>query len=177
MHWRIIDSHLSYKMPSFSKILILQIEDNPGDITLLHAAFKKTQFEPSMKIIKDGQEAIEYLNKVARHEAPLPDLILLDINLPSKSGFEVLQEVKDNKAIKKVPVIVLSSSKNPRDIQKAYENKAECFITKSFEFKHFVDFAEACRHFAEVRLTGRGDPWEKFNCHENSMRPEGEPAS
>jgi chemotaxis family two-component system response regulator Rcp1 len=152
-----------------SSILILHVEDNYGDVHLLNIAFKKCNFSPQVKVINDGRKALDFLTRAHYNEKP--DLIILDLNLPTTNGFEVLEFLKKNKQLSAIPVIVLSSSKIPDDIEKAYSLNAQFFITKSIDMDDMVEFGEACKHFAQSLLSGKGDKWEKFNCHENSMTP------
>lgn len=115
---------------------ILLVEDNEGDILLTTEALAEAKTKFEISIARDGEEAIDLLNKVNQD---LPDLVLLDINLPKKNGHEVLQYIKTTPHLKKIPVIVLSTSSSPKDIDSAYNNQANCYVTKSVETHGFTE--------------------------------------
>ncbi len=128
--------------------LILIVEDNPGDVRLIEEALKTSSLNPTVYFTRDGAEATHFLE--TRKQEPsngLPHLIALDLNLPKKSGFEVLQFVKLDKLLKRIPVIVLSSSQNPQDIAKAYDLHANCYVTKPANFEAFIDVVKALEYF------------------------------
>jgi CheY-like chemotaxis protein len=111
--------------------LVLIVEDNPGDQRLIIEAFQETRRVPKTAVAKDGVEALDYLfqrNHLAG--AARPDLIMLDLNLPKKSGKEVLAEIKSNTELKNIPVVVFSSSSAPADVSTAYALHANCYVTK-----------------------------------------------
>jgi len=119
---------------------ILLIEDNPGDIVLTKEAFKECSHSHNITAFKDGLEAMKYLRKEEKYnEAGIPDLILLDLNLPKKDGRELLAEIKSDPELKIIPIIILSTSKNERDILTSYELKANCYICKPVELENFID--------------------------------------
>jgi chemotaxis family two-component system response regulator Rcp1 len=119
---------------------ILLIEDNSGDILLTLEAFKECGEQHSINAVKDGVEALKYLrNQDNYSNAPKPDLILLDLNLPRKDGREVLEEIKNDDELKLIPVIVLSTSKNELDIHKCYELGVNCYISKPVELDSFIE--------------------------------------
>ena len=110
---------------------ILLVEDNPGDVRLIREAFRETLHLHEIAIARDGVEALDYLFGRSPFEAAqLPDLILLDLNLPKKGGREVLAEIKTNTAIKTIPVVIFSSSAAPTDVSDAYGLNANCYVTK-----------------------------------------------
>ena len=115
------------------------IEDNEGDIILIQDALEEAKILNNMTIARDGAEAIEKLEKIV-HEDPnsLPDLILLDINLPKKNGHEVLGILKSNLQLKQIPIIVLTTSSSELDIFKAYDLHANCYIIKPVEISEFL---------------------------------------
>ena len=122
---------------------ILIVEDNPGDIRLIQEAFKTSA--ANLYFARDGVEAAHFLE--TRKRGGCPQLIILDLNLPKKSGFEVLQFVKRHEMLKRIPVIVLSSSQNPDDVAKAYDLHANCYLTKPAHFEAFFDVVKALEYF------------------------------
>ena len=118
---------------------ILLVEDNPGDIRLTQEALKESNIEILLDVVSDGEQAIDFLfkkNKFA--DAIRPHIILLDLNLPKKNGIEVLKEIKANDSLKKIPVIVLTTSDADHDITKAYSLHANCYILKPVDFDDFA---------------------------------------
>lgn len=125
---------------------ILLIEDNPGDVELVHEAMRSGRVLNRISVATDGEAALAFLNHAAGFEnAPRPDLILLDLNIPKKDGFEVLREIKDHPSLSQVPVVILTSSQADRDILKSYNLRANCFISKPVDVDEFL---------AVVRSTG-----------------------
>ena len=119
-------------------INLLMVEDSPSDAALATEAFKSGRLANKLNIVDNGAKAIDYLKKRNGYEqAETPDLILLDLNLPVKSGFEVLAEIKEDAKLKRIPVIVLTTSAEERDVLKSYDMQASCFITKPVEFDNF----------------------------------------
>ncbi|MBU7569917.1 MAG: response regulator, partial [Flavobacterium sp.] len=115
-------------------IVILLIEDNEGDILLTREALGYGSIRKEISIVKDGWEAIQFLEKKGAYKnAIMPDLILLDINLPKLNGHEVLARIKSNPQIQHIPVIMLTTSSSESDILKSYQNHVNCFITKPIE--------------------------------------------
>lgn len=112
-------------------IEILLVEDNPGDVRLTEEALKEGKVINRLSVVGDGVEAMaSYLRKEGGYaEAVTPDLILLDLNLPRKDGREVLRDVKSDPALRKIPIVVLTTSKDERDILKSYDLHANCYIT------------------------------------------------
>ncbi len=125
---------------------ILLVEDNEGDILLTVEALEEGRIANVISVARDGQEAIEKL-EVSFQKGQLPDLILLDINLPKLNGHEVLEQLKQNEHFKHVPVIILSTSSSEMDILKSYKNHANCFITKPVEIDEFVKAIESIEDF------------------------------
>lgn len=124
---------------------ILIAEDNPGDVRLIKEALKMSSIEPTLYFVRDGLEATQFLE--TRKQDGFPHLIVLDLNLPKKSGFEVLQFVKHDERLKRIPVIVLSSSQNPEDVAKAYDLHANCYLTKPANFEAFFAVVKALEYF------------------------------
>lgn len=128
-------------------IEILLIEDNEGDIILTLEALEDARIKNKVSVIKDGDAAIKYLEKAKNGEGNVPDLILLDINLPKVDGKEVLSYIKNDFHLKKVPVVMLTTSSSETDITDAYSNHANCYITKPVDFNKFFDIIKAIEDF------------------------------
>lgn len=119
---------------------ILLVEDNPGDILLTTEALNEKKFINKVSVVKNGVEALDFIFKRGAFKtAETPDLVLLDINLPLKNGHEVLAEIKTREETQKIPVIVLTTSSDRRDIEKAYEQHVNCFITKPIDITEFIE--------------------------------------
>jgi len=139
-------------------IEILLVEDNPGDARLAVEALKEGKVRNNLAVARDGVEALAYL----RHEgeefkdAPKPDLILLDLNLPKKDGREVLAEIKEDPDLRRIPVVVLTTSREERDILRSYDLHANCYITKPVDLDQFLVVVKSIQEFwlAIVRLPG-----------------------
>ncbi|MBU1076872.1 MAG: response regulator [Spirochaetes bacterium] len=129
-------------------INILLVEDNPADVRLTREALINAKVKNSMIVAKDGVEAMECLLKKNKFkDNPLPDLILLDLNLPKKDGREVLAEIKENKDLKRIPVVILTTSKAEEDVLKSYNLHANCYITKPVELDQFVEVVRSIEDF------------------------------
>ena len=115
---------------------ILLVEDNPGDVELIQRALRNSSYHNYLSVVVDGEEAMAFLRKEAIYsESPRPDLILLDLNLPKKDGREVLVEVKADKGLQDIPVVVLTTSRTQQDILAAYGARANSYVTKPAEAK------------------------------------------
>ena len=117
---------------------ILLVEDNEGDILLTTEAFEEGKIINKTTVIKDGKSAIDFLERGCL-TSTLPDLILLDVNLPRKNGHEVLQHIKQHEKLRTIPVIMLTTSSSDKDIRLSYESHANCFITKPVDAADFID--------------------------------------
>ncbi len=118
---------------------ILLVEDNPADVRLMLEAFRETRVENTLHVAEDGIEAMAYL----RHEGdyanvPRPDIVLLDLNLPRKNGHEVLAEIKSDPSLKRIPVVIMTTSSSPEDICRSYDLQANCYITKPADIDRFI---------------------------------------
>ena len=120
-----------------NSINILLIEDNEGDILLTTEAFEDSRIVNSISVIRDGKEAIVFFESLTMKD-PLPNLILLDVNLPKKGGHEVLHYIKNNDQYKHIPVIMLTTSSSEKDIMQSYKNHANCYITKPIDVGEFM---------------------------------------
>ena len=123
--------------------VVLIVEDNPGDVRLITDGFQTSS--TTLYYARDGVEATHFLE--TRRQEGLPQLIVLDLNLPKQSGFEVLQFVKGDEMLKRIPVIVLSSSHNPEDVARAYDLHANCYLTKPANFEAFLAVVKTLEYF------------------------------
>ncbi|MEG3858998.1 response regulator [Microcoleus sp. herbarium12] len=140
---------------TFKPIQILLIEDSPSDADLAIEALGQGKILNNLHFVEDGVEAIKFLRKKEPYlDVPRPDLILLDLNLPKKSGVEVLEEIKADHKLKLIPVVVLSTSAAPEDIIKSYSLHANCYITKPVDFIEFTKVVRLIEEFwlAVVKL-------------------------
>ena len=129
-------------------IEILLVEDNPGDSDLTLLAMKRSKVTHNVSVVRDGIEAMDFLCRRGKYpHAPHPDLILLDLNLPLKDGRQVLAEIKADEALKRIPVIVLTTSNAESDIVKSYNLHANCFIAKPFNFDQFMRVIKSLDEF------------------------------
>lgn len=127
---------------------ILLVEDNPGDIRLTQEALKEGAIPHILNVVTDGAEALKYLFKEEPYtHATSPDLILLDLNLPKKDGREVLARVKSYPELKRIPVLVLTTSNAESDITKSYDLHANCYITKPVDFNSFIEVIKSIEKF------------------------------
>lgn len=139
------------KMHAVQPIEILMVEDNPGDVRLTQEALKDAKVSNLLRVAEDGVAALDFLHKCgACGEAPRPDLILLDLNLPRKNGREVLEEIKQDPRLKTIPVVILTTSQAEEDVLRAYRLHANCYITKPVDF---VQFNTIIRSIEEFWLT------------------------
>jgi CheY-like chemotaxis protein len=125
-------------------IQILLVEDNPGDVRLIRESLKENKFFAELTVCMDGQEAMNHLNDTRNI---IPDIILLDLNLPKKDGRQVLLEVKSDERLKTIPVVVLTSSSAEEDVMKSYQNYANCFISKPVDLDNFIKVIKSIENF------------------------------
>ena len=129
-------------------IEILLIEDNPGDARLALEAIREAKVHNNLTWIADGAEAMDFLRRAGKHsKVTRPDLILLDLNLPKKDGREVLAEIKADDKLKRIPVVVLTTSQAEEDILKAYNLNANCYITKPVDLDQFIKVVKTIEDF------------------------------
>jgi chemotaxis family two-component system response regulator Rcp1 len=129
-------------------IEILLVEDNPGDVRLTREALSEAKVRNSLSVAGDGEVALAFLRREGAYStAPRPDIILLDLNLPKKDGRQVLAEVKADTELRRIPVVILTTSKAEEDILKTYDLHANCFITKPVDFDQFVKVVKSIEHF------------------------------
>lgn len=127
---------------------ILLVEDNPGDVRLTQEALREGKIRNHLFVAKDGVEALAILRHEGPHaQAPRPDLILLDLNLPRKDGREVLADIKADEALRRIPVVVLTTSKAEEDILRTYDLHANCYITKPVDLEQFIAVVKSIDEF------------------------------
>jgi CheY-like chemotaxis protein len=135
-------------MQSNGSAKILLVEDNPGDVRLTREALKEGKILNDLSVVGDGVEALAYLRREDGYAgAERPDLILLDLNLPKKDGREVLEEIKRDGDLKKIPVVVLTTSAAERDVLKAYDLHANCYIAKPVDLGQFMKVVQLIEDF------------------------------
>lgn len=131
-----------------SPVEILLVEDSPGDVRLTVEALKEAKVHNRLNVVADGVEAMAFLLRQRQYaDAPRPDLILLDLNLPKKDGREVLAEIKVNPDLMTIPVVVLTTSRSEEDVVRAYEYHANCYITKPVDFQQFLNVVRSIENF------------------------------
>jgi two-component system, chemotaxis family, response regulator Rcp1 len=129
-------------------VQILLVEDNPGDVRLTMEALKEAKVLNKLTVVKDGIEALTLLRKQGQHaDAVRPDLILLDLNLPRKDGREVLAEIKADDDLKRIPVVILTTSQDEQDVLKTYNLYANCYITKPVDLDQFITVVKSIEDF------------------------------
>lgn len=129
-------------------IRILMAEDSPTDAELARQAFKNGKLLNELVIVEDGVEALAYVRKEGKYaDMPTPDVILLDLNMPKKDGREVLAELKADSKLKRIPVVILTTSEDEEDVLKSYELQASCYVTKPIDFEKFLDVAKHIKEF------------------------------
>ena len=133
---------------SSKAVNILLIEDNEGDIFLTRKAFEKASFPNEIHIAKDGEEALDFVFQRGSFAVkPRPDIIFLDMNMPKKDGKEVLKEIKEDESLRRIPVIVLTSSKAEQDVLKAYDLYANSYMVKPLDLGKFQETVQAIENF------------------------------
>jgi len=129
-------------------IEILLVEDNPGDVRLTLEALKEGKVLNKLSIVKDGVEAMEFLRRQKKFSKTVrPDLVLLDLNLPRKDGREVLAEIKSDPDLRRIPVVILTTSRSEQDILKSYDQNANCYITKPVDLNQFMEVVQSIENF------------------------------
>jgi chemotaxis family two-component system response regulator Rcp1 len=139
---------------------ILLVEDNPADVRLTKEALIEGKVRNTMKVVKDGVEALAFLRQEGKYKDEiLPDLILLDLNMPRMDGREVLEIIKSDLDFKRIPVVILTTSKDEEDILTTYNNHANCFITKPVDLDNFLAVINTIEEFwlTIVKLPPNGD--------------------
>ena len=138
-------------------IEVLLVEDSPGDVRLTREALKDAKMHISLNVVPDGTEAMAYLRREKNYaQASRPDLILLDLNLPKKDGRDVLREIKESDELKSIPVVILTTSASPADVEHSYKLHANCYITKPVDLRGFIKVVQSIDNFwlSIVKLPG-----------------------
>ena len=132
-------------------IEILLVEDNADDVDLTRESLKGTQLKYNLHVAEDGMEAMGFLRREGKHiGVPRPDLILLDLKLPRKDGHEVLREIKDDQILKRIPVVVFTTSQDERDVLKAYNHYASCYVVKPMDLNQLLEVAKWLENWLKV---------------------------
>jgi len=127
---------------------ILLAEDNPGDVTLTKKALEQGNIINNLHVASDGVEAIRFLRQEGEYaDEPRPDLVLLDLNMPRKDGREVLEEIKEDEDLRRIPVVVMTSSEAEEDIVKSYDRHANAYLTKPIDYDGFLDIVRSIEEF------------------------------
>ena len=133
---------------NFRPIELLLVEDSEPDVRLTKEALREAKVKNRLWVVDDGVEAIEFLRRQGQYpDAPRPDLILLDLNLPRMDGRQVLDEIKNDKLLKSIPVVILTTSKSEEDVLRAYKLHANCYITKPVDFSRFMEVVKSIEDF------------------------------
>jgi CheY-like chemotaxis protein len=137
-----------YEKSDVQGIEILLVEDNPGDVRLTREALKDGKIVNNLHVAEDGVDALAFLRREGKyHNAVRPELILLDLNLPKKDGREVLAEIKADKDLMRIPVVILTSSAAEQDIVRSYNLHANCYVTKPVDLDQFINVVKSIEHF------------------------------
>ncbi|MBO6765422.1 response regulator [Maricaulis sp.] len=127
---------------------ILLVEDNEDDVYLTRMAFEDSAFDSTIHVVNDGEKALDFLYRRGDYNnCPVPDLILLDLNLPKLNGIQILETLKSDETLSVIPVVMLTSSKAERDVLESYRHHASGYVSKPSEFSRLVDIVEAIRDF------------------------------
>ncbi len=127
---------------------ILLVEDNPGDVRLTREAMKEGKMRNNLSVAEDGVEAMAFLRREGKYaDAPRPDVVLLDLNLPRKNGRAVLEEIKADPDLRRIPVVILTSSKAEEDILDSYDSHANCYVTKPGDLEQFIEVVKSIEGF------------------------------
>lgn len=134
--------------PDPKKYEILLVEDSPSDVLIIREALSEVVFNNNLVVVENGVAAVDYLSCRGSYKgSQRPDLILLDINLPKKNGREVLSEIKCDPNLKKIPVVVLTTSNSRSDIEDAYQLNANCYVVKPIDFEKFIQVVQSICNF------------------------------
>jgi CheY-like chemotaxis protein len=133
---------------NLNMIEILLVDDDPGDVRLTVEALKQTKMHTNLSFARDGIEALAFLRRQGKFsDAPCPDIILLDLNMPRKDGREVLSEIKQDPDLRHIPVVVLTTSSDEEDIMRSYHLHANCYVTKPVDLQQFMKVVSSIENF------------------------------
>ena len=136
------------KADQIKPVDILLVEDSPGDADLAKEALAESKLYNNLFTVVDGEEAMDFLYKKGNYkDVPKPDLILLDLNLPKKDGREVLKEIKEHESLRRIPVVILTTSRAEEDIIETYDSHANCYITKPLDLNKFLEVVKKIEDF------------------------------
>ena len=137
-----------YKKGTEGTVVILLVEDNPGDVRLMQEAFDRGKSRKEIIVVGDGEEAMAFLRRESEYaDVPRPDLILLDLNMPKKDGRETLAEIKEDPDLKRIPVVILTTSQAEEDVLKTYDLHANCYVTKPVDLDQFIKVVKTIEDF------------------------------
>lgn len=142
-------------MPDQAPIDVLLVEDDPGDVLMTREAFEENKVANRLAVVSDGAEAMQYLRREGEYaDAPVPDLVLLDLNLPRMDGREVLAAMKSDETLRSIPVVVLTTSEAEEDVLRSYSLHANAYVTKPVDFSRFIEVVRQIDDFfvSVVRL-------------------------
>nr|WP_297424389.1 response regulator [uncultured Actinotalea sp.] len=142
-------------MPDQAPIDVLLVEDDPGDVLMTREAFEENKVANRLAVVSDGAEAMQYLRREGEFaDAPTPDLVLLDLNLPRMDGREVLAAMKSDDTLRSIPVVVLTTSEAEEDVLRSYSLHANAYVTKPVDFSRFIEVVRQIDDFfvSVVRL-------------------------
>ncbi len=142
-----------------SPLVVLLVEDSPADVLMTREALEQNQMPTQLHVVEDGVEALRFLRREGPYsQAPRPDLILLDLNLPRMDGREVLAEIKADDRLRLIPLVVLTTSKADEDVLRAYDRHANCYVAKPLDFAHFAEAVRSIKSFwLRVATLPRGE--------------------
>ncbi|MFA7350242.1 MAG: response regulator [Methylotenera sp.] len=130
------------------QVEFLLAEDNPGDVRLTQEALRESKIRNNLNVVTDGMEALAFLRKQGKYaDSPTPDVVLLDLNLPKKDGREVLAEIKSDPVLKRIPVVIITSSEAEKDILRTYDLHANCYVSKPVDLDQFIRVIQAVENF------------------------------
>ena len=148
MLWKPGGSRIKMFVMARVQFEVLLVEDNPSDVELVREALAVWSSPTRLNVVDDGEKALRYVRRIAPYaDAPVPELILLDLNLPKKDGLEVLRELKGDARLAQIPIIVLTTSDRENDVKKAYALHANCYLTKPLEIDDFIAKVRAIEQF------------------------------
>jgi CheY-like chemotaxis protein len=136
------------EIESSRQVEFLLAEDNPGDVRLTLEAMRESKIRNNINVVPDGMEAMAFLRKQGKYaDVPTPDVVLLDLNLPKKNGCEVLADIKSDPKLKRIPVVIITSSEAEQDILRTYDLHANCYVTKPVDLDQFIKVIQSIESF------------------------------